>query len=152
MAALEKFRPQLETKKAQARQKVTDLLEKLKGQIRYEQKFEKISSKQQEEILKPLDDLATQLDSLNSLSSIETQQHRAEQTIYVQQLNKLAEIKIDGVEPDTVSEKMSVSNKDILVKFPQKLLATEEDLEAYLAALKKAYENEIRQNKKIVLS
>ena len=47
---------------------------------------------------------------------------------------------------------MSVSNKDILVKFPQKLLATEEDLEAYLAALKKAYENEIRQNKKIVLS
>ncbi|MBT5086229.1 MAG: hypothetical protein HOM71_01855, partial [Deltaproteobacteria bacterium] len=151
-AALEEFRPMLEKKKTATRLQVSSELDELKAQIRYDYKFGKISPEQQNEILKPFDELAGQLKNFHSISTIEAQKQHAQQTIYVQQLNKLAEIKIDGVEPDIVSEKMSVSDKEILVEYPHKLLASEEDLEAYLVAMKEAYQIVIRDNKKIALS
>ena len=49
-------------------------------------------------------------------------------------------------------KKAGFSDKEILVEYQQKILATEEDLEAYMAAMKKAYQIVLRENKKIALS
>ena len=150
--ALEKFRPQLETKKSASRQKVSSVLEKQKAQISLESKFALISPEQQKEILKPFDDLSEKLQNFHSLSTIEAQKQRVEQIISVEQMNQLAKIKVEGKKVDPASEKISVSDKEILVEYQQKILATEEDLEAYMAAMKKAYQIVLRENKKIALS
>ena len=128
------------------------MLEGLKAQISSEPKFGRISSEQQKEILKPFEDMSGQLESFHSISTIEAQKQRAEQIILVEQLNKLASIEVEGGKNDKVSKKMSVSDKEILVEYPKKILATEEDLEAYMAAMKKAYQIVLRENKKIALS
>ena len=152
MSALEIFRPQLEAKKTASRQKVENVLKILKAQIGSEPKFELISPEQQKEILKPFDDLSNQLENLHSLSTIEAQKQRVEQIIYVEQMNQLAKIKVEGKKVDPASEKISVSDKEIPVEYPKQILATEEDLEAYMAAMKKAYQIVLRENKKIALS
>jgi hypothetical protein len=152
MTALEKFRPQLEAKKSDSRQEVENVLKKLKAQIGSDPKFALISPEQQKEILKPFDDLSEKLQNFHSLSTIEAQKQRVEQIISVEQMNQLAKIKVEGKKVDPASEKISVSDKEILVEYPQKILATEEDLEAYMAAMKKAYQIVLRENKKIALS
>ena len=151
-AALDNFRPQLEAKKIASRQEVKNVLEQLKAQIGSDPKFELISPEKQKEILKPFDDLSDKLENFHSLSTIEAQKQRVEQIIYVEQMNKLAKIKVEGKIVDPASEKISVSDKEILVEYPQQILATEEDLEAYMAAMKKAYQIVLRENKKIALS
>jgi hypothetical protein len=151
-AALDNFRPQLEAKKIASRQEVKNGLEQLKAQIGSDPKFELISPEQQKEILKPFDNLSGQLGNLHSISTIEAQKQRAEQNIYIEQLNLLAKIQVEGRKIDPVLEKLSVSDKEILVEYPQNLLTTEEDLVAYLEAMKKAYQIVIRDNKKIALS
>ena len=151
-AELDNFRHQLETKIITSRQEVSNVLEQLKAQIGSDPKFGLISPEQQNEILKPFDNLSGQLGNLHSISTIEAQKQIATQIIYIDQLNQLARIQVEGKIIDPVLEKISVSDKEIPVEYSQKLLATEEDLEAYLVAMKKAYQIVIRDNKKIALS
>ena len=147
--ALEKLRPQLEHEKSKARQTVADDLEILKGEIRYDLKFDKVSPEKQKEILQPLDDLATQLGSINSLSAIKTQKLHA-QNVYIKQLNQLADIEVEG---GVVEEsKTTISNRSVNIDYQKTLLSSDEDVEEYLKALKKAYQDAIRKNQQIALS
>jgi len=96
-----------------------------------------------------LDDLATQLGSINSLSAIKTQKLHA-QNVYIKQLNQLADIEVEG---GVVEEsKTTISNRSVNIDYQKTLLSSDEDVEEYLKALKKAYQDAIRKNQQIALS
>ena len=126
-------------------------LEKLKGELRYQQKFQKLNEEQQEKLLKPFDNLKIQLEDILSPTTIDSRKNYARDTLLVMQLNELNSIKID--DDDEVSEdKLSISSREIKIEYSSTIISNEEQLDEYLSEIRGSFLRILQQNKKIILS
>ena len=126
-------------------------MEKLKGELRYQEKFLKLNEEQQEKLLKPFDNLKIQLEDIQSPTTIDSRKNYARDTLLVMQLNELNSIKID--DDDEVSEdKLSISSREIIIEYSSTFISNEEQLDEYLSKIRGSFLKILQQNKKIILS
>lgn len=149
---LEALRGNVSQVVATARAKATSRVEQARTSVQSAPDFGTLTEDEQSAVLRPFteaigkiehEQLAPVIRQLADRAANETLPHQ------MQQVAQLAAAKKPGEMKDAPLE--YVSARKIPIVFDKVVLETEADLDAYLAALKKAYSNELKQKRRITL-
>jgi hypothetical protein len=118
--------------------------------------FAELTPEEQAEVLRPFDNALAQVQKERLAPVIRQLAERVTNDALPRQLQRLAQLAAirkplalkDGIPAQPVQY---VAARSIQVIFPKGVLESEADLEAYVAALKKAYAQELNQNNRITL-
>lgn len=115
--------------------------------------YSKLDTSQQNEILKPFHELKNIVKNDRFIGNIRDAVRSLEEHLYNNQLNLMVKMLTPKTEDGKVAEPTAkyIKNTSIHVKFNKRELTSEDEVEAYVEALKKAYLERIHQNLKITL-
>lgn len=128
-------------------------LTEIEQNIKQAGEYSNLSATQQLEILKPFEDLKNTVKNDRFIGNIRDSVRNLEEYLYNHQLNLMVKL----LTPKTVDGKVAeprakyIKNSSIHVKFNKRELTNEEEVDAYIEALKEAYLERIHQNLKITL-
>lgn len=109
----------------------------------------------QKQILQPFEDLKKEVENRDYrfIGNIKDATRRLEEDLYHKQLNLMVELLTPKPSNGGASEPQAkyIKRSSIYVKFDKRDLTSEEDVEAYIEALKEAYLERIKQNLRITL-
>lgn len=124
------------------------------GNITEREEYAKLNGEQQQ-ILQPFEDLKKQVESteFRFIANIKNATRDLDEVLYNKQLNLMASLLAPKAEDGKVAEPQAkyIKRSSIRVNFDKRDLTTEEDVEAYMEALKEAYLERIKQNLRITL-
>jgi len=150
----EKVTARIKAERAKARETVTDLKSRLCGMA----EFGALNGEQQERITRPFDELATAIESQKLIAVIRDTMRRFEDSDYMQMLARLSgKWKVESGKQEgnaTEGGKKTthyplVTIHSLKVPFNAAWLADETDVDRYLASMREALLEEIRQGKRI---
>ena len=141
---------------ARARSESSAQIEQARVRPKGMQEFVELTPEEQAEVLRPFDQALVQVQKERLAPVIRQLADRTMNEVLPRQLQRLAQMSVakrsevmkDGAPAKPVEY---VAARSIQVPFSKTVIETEEDLDAYLAALKKAYVEELRANKRITL-
>jgi hypothetical protein len=121
--------------------------------IKASEEFGKIDASQQDEILGAIKALKTKIKNERFIGNIRDEVRKLDDHFYSDQMNKMAQWLAPKDDDGTAEEPKAkyIKRNNIHIDFNKRELKTEEDVEAYLDALKVAYLERIHQNLKITL-
>ena len=121
--------------------------------IKASEEFGKIDTAQQEKILESVKALKAKIKQERFIGNIKDELHRLEDHFYSDQMNKMVQWLTPKGDDGKAKEPKAkyIKRSNIHIDFNKRELKTEEDVEAYLYALKEAYLERINQNLKITL-
>ncbi len=128
-------------------------IDAIEGDIISSEEFGKIDTSQQEEILCTIKALKTKIKHERFIGNIRDEVRKLEDHFYSDQMNKMAQWLAPKDEDGKAKEPKAkyIKRSNIHIDFSKRELKTEDDVEAYLEALKEAYLERINQNLKITL-
>jgi hypothetical protein len=132
----------------QARKDALAHVSKIQGQVQGMQEYSALKKEQKQEIEQSFEAITTYIQNENLISSIRDRAGRYETSDYSSLLTKITGWTQKDPEQKPVEY---VSQSDLGVKFDKPYLSSDEDVEAYLEAVKKAMLKVIKNNKRIQL-
>ncbi len=150
IGALEsKVNEQLSKEKAEARESINSLRNRIQGM----EEFSQLSPEQQDELTQRFDGFAQQLKQQTLIAVLRDRKRQFEENIYPQLLRQIDTwLKPESKEADgkkKASKAEYISSRSIPVTYEKAWLADEQDVDGYLAALKEAIMREIKKGKRI---
>ncbi|RZJ34503.1 MAG: BREX system P-loop protein BrxC [Flavobacterium sp.] len=133
--------------------KATNLIQKAIDDIRTKEEYQTLDSSNQTKIIQPLQDEIDKLKTQRYIAVIRDVRTRTIETLVPRQLNEMVRLSkpvdIDG----DVNEPTPhyIRRSSIKIDFGKTELRSEEDVEVYIAALKKAFVEQIKENRRISL-
>ena len=145
---VDSLKEKLITRTKQEKEQVIDKVNDLKAKLESLKQFESLKPDQKEDFTRPFDNLIKDLKPEKLIAVISDKFRRFEDKEYDDLLTKLfSYIKKPGNGPDP--EIKTVSGKSIHVPYEKDLLTNEKDVSEYVSALKSAFLEEIKGNKRI---
>ena len=128
-------------------------IDTIEGYIKVSEEFGKIDSSQQDEILGAIKALHTKIKNERFIGNIRDEVRKLEDHFYSDQMNKMAQWLAPKGDDGKAKEPKAkyIKRSNIRIDFNKRELKTEEDVDAYIEALKEAYLERINQNLKITL-
>ncbi|MBK6446462.1 MAG: hypothetical protein IPF81_14545 [Bacteroidetes bacterium] len=152
--ALEQVKSELTIVLQEERGKAIGLIQGAIDKIKSFADFKKLDSKQQSEILLPLQSELIGINNERFIGNIRTRAGYAANEIYQKQLELMSLIANPSARAGDVNEKPKityVSKDTVKVAYTKPSLETKEDVEEYIKALKEQYIKLIEENKRISL-
>ncbi|MBK9543665.1 MAG: hypothetical protein IPO49_15370 [Bacteroidetes bacterium] len=152
--ALEQVKSELTIVLQEERGKAIGLIQGAIDKIKSFADFKKLDSKQQSEILLPLQSELIGINNERFIGNIRTRAGYAANEIYQKQLELMSLIANPSARAGDVNEKPKityVSKDTVKVTYTKPSLETKEDVEEYIKALKEQYIKLIEENKRISL-
>ncbi|MEM0519586.1 BREX system P-loop protein BrxC [Aequorivita flava] len=128
-------------------------IDAIEKDIKDSDEFGKIDSSQQSDILGAIKALKTKIKNERFIGNIRDEVRKVDDHFYSDQMNKMAQWLAPKGDDGKAKEPKAkyIKRSNIHIDFNKRELQTEEDVEAYLDALKEAYMERINQNLKITL-
>lgn len=146
-ALMGELKKEMESHVKQARKDALAQVNKLQERVQGLPEFSKLKKDQKQEIDGSFDAITEYIQNENLISSIRDRAGRYETADYNSLLTKIT----SWTQKDDEKPVEYVSQSELSVKFEQAYLASEEDVDAYLDAVKKAMLKAIKANKRIQL-
>jgi hypothetical protein len=146
-ALMGELKKEMESHVKQARKEALAHVDKIQGQVQGMQEYSALKKEQKQEIEQSFEAIQAYIQNETLISSIRDRAGRYETADYNSLLTKITSW---TQKPDDKPVEF-VSQADLGVKFEKPYLASEEDVDAYLEAVKKAMLKAIKGNKRIQL-
>ncbi|SNV41605.1 Uncharacterised protein [Chryseobacterium taklimakanense] len=156
----------LQDKISVERQNAQTIMQMVIENVSAKEEFSQLSVEQQNEILKPFEGEIVKLQTQRYIGNMRNSASMVRDQLYNQQLNEMVRLltpmpeRIDTkTGTTTVGEKPQptyipaqyIRRSEIKLRYPKNELRTEEDVEEYVDAIRKAYVEKIKENKRISL-
>ncbi|HEV7330929.1 MAG TPA: BREX system P-loop protein BrxC [Flavisolibacter sp.] len=112
--------------------------------------YKKLPAHQQDEMVQPFHVLTKNVKDQTFIANIRDYRQQASE-LYTVQLNKIAALLTPPTPGASEAVAQYIKSSNLRVEFDKHELRTEEDVEEYVAAIKKAYLEQIKRNRKITL-
>jgi hypothetical protein len=123
--------------------------------LQHKAEFKKLQKKDQADLLRPLQEEVAKLADQRFIARIRDIRNIALDRLFTQQLDEMIRLATPpppkGAEVSEPQVKY-IKGTQVQVKFEQKELRTEEDVDAYVEALRKAMKEQIKDNRRISLT
>lgn len=152
-SALDRIRQKIDSKLEEERNKAKVEIEKLIEDLKSKNEFKSLDSKDQELIQEPLKRELEKISSQNFISIINDSTKIAKEEIFTKQLNEMIRLaKPTETQGETEKPQIQyISKSNVSAVFSKNELATENDVDEYIEALRTAFKKQIQSNKRITL-